>query len=198
MRYGYARVSTNDQNLARQIEILKHEGIEKIFTEKASGALLERPVLQKAIHHLKPGDELVVSSLDRLSRDADHLTTILVGIHMQDAKLVALDVPNFDEVKNENIQRLLRSMIMEVKKFMAAEERAKILERQMQGIKLAKNRGIYKGRPVLYGPNVKDDEKRAIYLDIKQRLDSGESLASIHRCTGKSLTLIRRIRDESH
>ncbi|MDN6768195.1 MAG: recombinase family protein, partial [Lacticaseibacillus paracasei] len=74
MRYGYARVSTKDQNLARQIAILNAYNVEKVFKEKESGAKLRRPILTKVLTLLKPGDELIVSSLDRLSRDADHLT----------------------------------------------------------------------------------------------------------------------------
>lgn len=196
MRYGYARVSTKDQNLARQIAILNAYNVEKIFKEKESGAKLRRPIFTKVLTLLKPGDELIVSSLDRLSRDADHLTLLLLEINLKGAKLLALDVPDFNEVKNQNIQRLLRSMLLEVKKFMAAEERMRILERQRQGIELAKKRGSYHGRPLLYGPNVPDSERRKTYFTIKELLKSGLSITEIQRQTGKSRNLIRRIKTE--
>lgn len=120
MRYGYARVSTHDQNLARQIKMLTDQKVDHIFQEKASGATLDRPVLNEVIDTVKQGDEIVVTSLDRLSRDADDTTKIFIKMSLRGAKIHALDVPSFEEVENENIKRLLRSMLVEVKKFLAS------------------------------------------------------------------------------
>lgn len=129
MKYGYARVSTHDQNLARQIKILTDLQVDRIYQEKASGANLDRPILNQIISKIKEGDELVVTSLDRLSRDADDTTKLIVKLSLRGARLRALDVPSFEEVENQNIKRLLSSMLVEVKKFLASEERNKILER---------------------------------------------------------------------
>lgn len=183
MKYGYARVSTHDQNLARQIKILTDLQVDRIYQEKASGANLDRPILNQIISKIKEGDELVVTSLDRLSRDADDTTKLIVKLSLRGARLRALDVPSFEEVENQNIKRLLSSMLVEVKKFLASEERNKILERQ--GIDLALQRGVYKGRPILFGPNVKDKRRRAVYFEIKQLLEQGESMYAIRKKQGK-------------
>lgn len=196
MKYGYARVSTHDQNLARQIKILTDLQVDRIYQEKALGANLDRPILNQIISKIKEGDELVVTSLDRLSRDADDTTKLIVKLSLRGARLRALDVPSFEEVENQNIKRLLSSMLVEVKKFLASEERNKILERQRQGIDLALQRGVYKGRPILFGPNVKDKRRRAVYFEIKQLLEQGESMYAIRKKTGKSNTLIQRIKNE--
>ncbi|MCH4098121.1 MAG: recombinase family protein [Pediococcus pentosaceus] len=68
MKYGYARVSSQDQNLARQLQRLKEVGMDRIYEEKISGAINERPELMKVLKHLKPGDELYVATNSTLSR----------------------------------------------------------------------------------------------------------------------------------
>lgn len=103
MKYGYARVSTHDQNLARQIKILTDLQVDRIYQEKASGANLDRPILNQIISKIKEGDELVVTSLDRLSRDADDTTKLIVKLSLRGARLRALMFPVLKRLKTKTL-----------------------------------------------------------------------------------------------
>ena len=81
MLIGYARVSTQDQESAMQLDALKAEGCEKIFTEKASGAQRNRPELNAALEYMRPGDTLVVWKLDRLARSLRQLIDTVELLH---------------------------------------------------------------------------------------------------------------------
>lgn len=196
MIYGYARVSSKDQNLARQIQTLSELGVDRIFKEKASGANLSRPVLKQLLAILEPDDEIKVISLDRLGRDVNDVTNVIIKIRSKGAHIDFLDVPSYKEVDDENTRNLLSSITMELQKYLAAEERKKILERQRQGIALAKQRGVYQGRPILYGPDVSNLDRRKQYFEIKRLLKVGTPLRKIQQLTGRSMTLIQRIKNE--
>lgn len=196
MIYGYARVSSKDQNLARQIQTLSGLGVDRIFKEKASGANLSRPVLKQLLAMLKPADVIKVISLDRLGRDVNDVTNVIIKIRSKGANIDFLDMPSYKEVQDENTRNLLSSITMELQKYLAAEERKKILERQRQGIALAKQRGVYQGRPILYGPDVANLDRRKQYFEIKRLLKAGAPLRQIVQLTGRSMTLIQRIKNE--
>lgn len=196
MIYGYARVSSKDQNLARQIQTLSDLGVDRIFKEKASGANLSRPVLKQLLDMLKPEDVIKVISLDRLGRNAKDVTNLIIKIRNKGAIIDFLDMPSYKEVQDENTRYLLSSITIELQKYLAAEERKKILERQRQGIALAKQRGVYHGRPILYGPDVTNLDRRKQYFEIKQLLKVGTPLRQIQQVTGRSMTLIQRIKNE--
>ncbi|GAX00079.1 recombinase family protein [Secundilactobacillus mixtipabuli] len=196
MIYGYARVSSKDQNLARQIQTLSDLGVDRIFKEKASGANLSRPVLKQLLAILKPEDVIKVISLDRLGRNAKDVTNIIINVRDKGANIDFLDMPSYKEVQDENTRNLLSSITIELQKYLAAEERKKILERQRQGIALAKQRGVYQGRPILYGPDVANLDRRKQYFEIKRLLKAGIPIRQIVQLTGRSMTLIRRIKNE--
>lgn len=196
MKYGYARVSSKDQNLARQLARLKEVGVNLIYKEKISGAINERPELAKVLDVLKPGDELYVLEMERLGRDNKFLTHIFMEVYLREAKLIILDLPTFDDIDDENMRNFLQNIFIETKKFQAESERQRIRIRQRQGIELAKKRGVYKGRPVLYGPDVKNPNRRKIYFDIRDNLEAGKSIMAIKRKLGVSRTLIYRIKSE--
>ena len=196
MKYGYARVSSKDQNLARQLARLKEVGVNRIYKEKISGAINERPELAKVLDVLKPGDELYVLEMERLGRNNKFLTHIFMEVYLREAKLIILDLPTFDDIDDENMRNFLQNIFIETKKFQAESERQRIRIRQRQGIELAKKRGVYKGRPVLYGPDVKNPNRRNIYFDIRDNLEAGKSIMAIKRKLGVSRTLIYRIKSE--
>lgn len=196
MKYGYARVSSKDQNLARQLARLKEFGVNRIYKEKISGAINERPELAKVLDVLKPGDELYVLEMERLGRNNKFLTHIFMEVYLREAKLIILDLPTFDDIDDENMRNFLQNIFIETKKFQAESERQRIRIRQRQGIELAKKRGVYKGRPVLYGPDVKNPNRRKFYFDIRDNLEAGKSIMAIKRKLGVSRTLIYRIKSE--
>ncbi|WP_407880464.1 recombinase family protein, partial [Furfurilactobacillus entadae] len=144
-KIGYARVSTTEQNLDRQIAALKNAGVEKIFSDKQSGKDIERPELQKMLHYIRDDDIVFVMSLDRLSRNADDITMLIQKIKDAGASFQSLDLPDFSSIPDRGLRNMLTDVIQSVFKFQAESERLRIRERQAQGIKLAKERGIYKG-----------------------------------------------------
>ena len=93
MKLGYARVSTQDQNLALQLDALKAAGCSKIFQEKASGSKTERPELNRLLEIIREGDTLVIWKLDRLGRSLNHLIEIVTLLEGQHIGLVSLNDP---------------------------------------------------------------------------------------------------------
>lgn len=94
-KIGYARVSTRDQNLARQIEQLHDASVNKIFQEKLSGKNADRPQLKAMLDYIRDDDEVVVLSLDRLGRNSHDLTDIIETIRHRGAQLNVLNLPSF-------------------------------------------------------------------------------------------------------
>lgn len=199
MRIGYARVSTKEQTLDRQIENLEKYKVQKLYKEKASGKnLKDREILNSLLDFLRADDELVIVSLDRLSRNYNDVKTILTTIQEKGAKLTVLDAPflNFN-TGNEILDTAMFDIVISLLSYIADNERKQILERQRQGIAIAKKRNAYKGKPLEYSANSKSPAKRVIYQSIKQDLISGDTIASIAKRYDVSRYLVRRIRDES-
>nr|CRY94802.1 hypothetical protein [uncultured prokaryote] len=144
MRVGYIRVSSLDQNPDRQIEDLKAQRVEKLFIDQVSGKNVDRPELQKMLSFVREGDSLYVHSLDRLARNLADLLNIVqdltgrgVSVHFLGEKL------DFDTGKVASpTSKLMLSMIGAFAEF----ERSMIRRRQAEGIALAKERGVYRGR----------------------------------------------------
>ena len=134
---GYARVSTAGQSLDVQLEALKT--CDKIFQEKESGAKAERPQLALMLDYAREGDIITVTKLCRLARNTKHLLEI---VEYLDAKGVSLLVLNLGIDTKSPTGRLMLTMIGAVASF----ERELLLERQAEGIAIAKAKGKYKGR----------------------------------------------------
>ena len=138
---GYVRVSSIDQNLARQLEQLKHENVDKVFEDKASGATTKRPAFQQMLDYVREGDTIVVCSMDRLARNLSDLLSITTELHAKGINIkflkenILLDASGTEHA----MTRLLMSMLGAVAEF----ERSLIRERQREGIELAKKRGAY-------------------------------------------------------
>ena len=189
-KIGYARISSADQNLSRQLEQLK--GCEKIFQEAASGASKERPQLQALLGYVREGDIVVVSELERLGRNNQELTEIMAAIQAQGATLEVLNLPTLRGIEDDNLRRLLNNLILELYKYQAQAERERIKERQRQGIVLAKAQGKYQGRKALYTEN---DERlqHAFSLYLQGYTDK-----DVSKLTGISERTFRRYRDKFH
>ena len=143
-KIGYVRVSTVDQNTDRQEEELRLRGIENFFIDKASGKNTERPALNNLIDFVREGDHVYVCSMDRLARNLKDLLTLVQLLETKKVSITFLqgDI-TFDAMeKSSSINKLLLSMLGAVAEF----ERSIILERQREGIAIAKARGVYKGR----------------------------------------------------
>ena len=195
MKFGYARVSSKDQNLARQIEALTNAGCKRIFQEKQSGKnIQDRPELNKLLGIIHEEDIVVVLSLDRLSRNSADIKILLSQIERKGATFDILDLPSFSGVEDLNLRRLLNNLVIDLMSYTAEHERAKIRERQAEGIKLAKDRGAFIGKQIEYGPNASNPQKRAIYHAIVKSLQLGESISYIARMNNVSRSTVYRIK----
>ena len=143
-KIGYARVSSKEQNLDRQLEVL--QSVSKVFSDKASGQSTERPQLQAMLDYLREGDIVIVTELDRLGRNNKDLTEIMNAIQQKGATLEVLNLPSMNGIEDENLRRLINNLVVELYKYQAESERKRIKERQAQGIELAKKKGRFTGR----------------------------------------------------
>ena len=161
---GYARVSSKEQNLSRQIEALKNYGVQEdnILTDKASGKDLNRPAytsLKVGFGRLVKGDTLVIKSLDRLSRNKNDIQNELRYYQQNGIRVVVIDLPttmiSFDE-KNKWVLDMISNILIEVISSIAEQERMTIRARQAEGIavmpvrngkKYSRKTGRYTGRP---------------------------------------------------
>lgn len=150
---GYARVSSTEQSLARQImELRKYVPEENIVTDKQSGKDLNRPGYQalKGVLGLRRGDVLVIKSLDRLSRNKEEMKQELQWFKDQGIQLRVLDLPTTMiqlEPGQEWIRDMVNNILIEVLSSIAEEERNLIHRRQREGIEAARNAGIRFGPP---------------------------------------------------
>jgi DNA invertase Pin-like site-specific DNA recombinase len=140
MLIGYARVSTEDQNPALQLDALKAAGCERVFVEKASGAQRDRPELAQALDYARAGDTLVVWKLDRLARSMKQLIETVEGM---DAKRIGF------RSLTEAIDTTTAGgkLVFHVFGALAEFERSIIKERTTAGLKAARDRGRLGGRP---------------------------------------------------
>ncbi len=142
MKYGYARVSTDEQNLNLQLDALEHAGCEKIFKDEGvSGASANRPGLDNALSILQTGDMLTVWKLDRLGRSLHHLIVIIEGLAKRGVGFRSL---------SESIDTTTAGgkLIFHIFGALAEFERSLIAERTKAGLQAAKKRGKQLGRPM--------------------------------------------------
>lgn len=198
MKVGYARVSTTDQNLDRQIEALEQAGAEKIFQEKMSGkSMTERLELQRALQFLREKDTLIVESLDRLGRNYDDIVQTVQKLDQKEVGLIVLNLPILNqEMGDPNLQKLIRNMIVQLLSWTAQNEREEIKRKQRQGIEIAKRKGHYKGRPVKYSAEAKNPRDRMIYHVIVNKLKQEEPIKKIAEETGVTRDTVYRIKNE--
>ena len=139
MNIGYVRVSTVEQNEARQLESLKGYDIDRWYTEKVSGKDLNRPELQKMLDFAREGDTIYIHDFSRISRSVKDLLSLIDLLEAKKVHLVSVK-ENLDT--STPAGRLMLTMIGAINEF----ERANLLERQREGIAIAKAKGKYKGR----------------------------------------------------
>lgn len=137
---GYVRVSSVGQNPDRQIEAL--DGCERLFTDRLSGKNADRPALTELLGYVREGDTVRVTSLDRLARNLDDLRRLVTDLTAKGVRVEFIKEALTFTGEANPMNRLLLSMLGAVAEF----ERELIRERQAEGIALAKERGVYKGR----------------------------------------------------
>ena len=162
---AYVRVSTVEQNEARQIEALKIHSIDKWFTEKVSGKDANRPELQKMLEFVREGDTVYIHDLSRLARSTKDLLEIVEVLNNKGVNLVS-NKENIDS--STPTGKLMLTMIGAIAEF----ERANLLERQREGIAIAKQQGKFKGRKPV---NItKSDFDNLYQAYLKREINKGE------------------------
>jgi DNA invertase Pin-like site-specific DNA recombinase len=177
--YGYARVSTNGQDLGSQDAELMAAGVAKVFKEKVSGAKTDRAELAKVIRRLEPGDVLLVTRLDRLARSTRDLLNILDDIAKRGAGFKSLHDAWADTTSAHG--RLMVTILAGLAEF----ERELIRARTGEGRKRAKDRGVKFGRPSALTPHQREE--------ALQRLGNGEAQADVARSFNVSQATISRL-----
>jgi DNA invertase Pin-like site-specific DNA recombinase len=180
-RIGYIRVSSVGQNTERQLEGVQ---VDRTFTDKASGKDVDRPQLQEMLEFVRMGDTVVVHSMDRLARNLDDLRRT---VQLLTKKGVTVEFVH-EHLNFTGDDTPMANLLLSVMGAFAEFERALIRERQLEGIALAKQRGVYKGR--------KKTLSEAMVAQLRQQLTTGTSKTQLAREFGISReTLYQYLRE---
>ena len=184
--YGYVRVSTQEQNEARQLAAMREFGVEQanIIVEKLSGKDFKRPRYQHLVRLLKPGDVLVVKSIDRLGRNYDEILEQWgVITKKRKAAIVVLDMPLLDTRQGRDLTgTLIADIVLQLLSYVAQTERENIRQRQAEGIAAAKANGVRFGRKPRTLPN-NFDELRQAWRNKEITLTTAAKLCGIPQTT---------------
>ncbi|WP_459696605.1 recombinase family protein [Lactococcus petauri] len=192
---GYIRVSSQDQNLDRQLEMMSEQNIDKLFQEKISGKDTQRPEFQKLLKYIREGDQVIVTSLDRLGRDYDDIKNTVAFMKQKNVDLKILDAQFLDfNTGSELLDNAMFDMFLSLLSYIAQNEREKIRERQRQGVLLAKQAGRYKGRPTEYSLNSPDPQKKLVYKTVVDMLKAEVPVAEIAKENGLSRPTVYKIK----
>lgn len=168
MKVAYVRVSTVEQNEARQVEALEKHDIEKWFIEKVSGKDTNRPQLQAMLEFVREGDQVFIHDFSRLARSTKDLLDIIEQLEQKQVSLIS-NKENLDT--STATGKLLVTMIAAINEF----ERQNLLERQAEGIEIAKREGKFKGGQV---KKIDDDLFAKYYSQYKLRKINKSQLAA--------------------
>lgn len=174
MRYGYARVSTLHQELESQLQTLKSEGCDKIYSEKFTGTKTERPQFKELLSVLKSGDTLIVTKLDRFARSMSEGSTIVNQLIDKGIKVHILNIGIMD---NTPSSKLIRNIFFSFAEF----ERDMIVERTQEGKAIARQREDFReGRPKKYS---KKQIAHAMELLVVHSYKEVENMTGISKST---------------
>jgi DNA invertase Pin-like site-specific DNA recombinase len=179
MIYGYARVSTDAQDLTIQLAQLKAAGCEKTFREKITGTTADRPQLRKLLAALAPGDVVITPAVDRLSRDATDLLVIARDMQRAGAGLRSIAEPVVDTTSD------FAELVLAMLGVAAKLQRRRIAERTARGRADAKAKGVRFGRKPILTPHQQQE--------ARERLAAGETQRSVARRYNVSQATISRL-----
>ncbi len=175
--FGYARVSTEEQNLDMQLDALQKFGVEKIYKEKLTGTRKDRPQLEELLKVLRSGDKVVVYKLDRISRSTKHLIELSEVFSDMDVHFVSI-------TDNIDTSTAMGKFFFRTMASIAELERDIISERTKSGLQAARSRGKKGGRPT------KREDK--VEIAIKMYKSKDYSIKEITEMTGLSKTTLYR------
>lgn len=195
MVYGYARVSTREQNEDRQLIALKvcKIKIDKIYVDKESGKDFKSKKYAILIKKLKKGDVIVVKSIDRLGRNYNEIIEQWRKItKIKKADIIVIDMPILDTTKNKDLLgTLISDLVLQLLSYVAENERINIRQRQAEGIAAAKKRGVKFGRPQKY--NAMD--YKDIYFRFKRKeITQKQAMALMGVCESIYYRIVNEIK----
>jgi DNA invertase Pin-like site-specific DNA recombinase len=186
MMYGYARVSTKEQNEQRQLIALHEFGVDdkKIFIDKRSGKDFERQSYKRLVRKIKKGDTLVIQSIDRLGRNYDEiLEQWRILTKEKQVAIVVLDMPLLDTRRDKDLTgTLIADIVLQLLSYVAQTEREFIHKRQAEGIAAARQRGVQFGRKPKQRPNNYEEVRQQWCLGNISAREAGRRLGITH-CT---------------
>lgn len=183
MKIGYVRVSTEEQNTARQDAMMKAHGVERVFTDKLSGKNTERPQLKAMMEFSREGDTVIVESYSRLARSTSDLLKIVEQLSKKGVGFISIH-EQFDTTTPQG------KLMLTIFAGLAAFEREQLLQRQREGIEAAKKRGVYNGRQ----PISIDEDKFAV--EVAAWKDGRQTARETMKHLGlKPNTFYRRVKE---
>lgn len=182
MKVGYVRCSTIEQNEARQMKMMEDHHIEKVFVDKASGKNTDRKELLAMMSFVRAGDSVTVESISRIARNTQDLLSIVAKFSVKGVEFISLK-ENIDTTTPQG------RFMLTVFGALAELERESILERQREGIEIAKAAGKYKGRQPM-----KIDEDRFRAVCARWRADEITATAAMQELGLKPNTFYRRVK----
>lgn len=142
--------------------------------------MTNRPKLKELLLYARKDDVIVIDGLDRLSRNYDYIANIIHELKQKDIKLIVLNMPILNQaIDNPLMDKFMKDLVISVLGMVADMERTEAKRRQAEGIKVAKAKGIYKGKPKEYSPNARNKKKRVIYFRVVEELKNNTPIKSI-------------------
>lgn len=181
MKIGYIRVSTTEQNTIRQEVLLKELGVDEVFIDKASGKNTDRPELKRLLTYVRQGDTVIVESISRFARNTRDLLDLIVQLTAKQVEFIS---------KKEAIDTTTPTgrFMLTIFGAVAELEREYILQRQQEGIAIAKAQGKYKGRKPIVHPEFDK-------IVSKWRSGSMTAVEAMRRLNMKPSTFYRKVRE---
>ena len=180
MKIGYIRVSTEEQNTARQEELMSKLGVEQVYSDRLSGKNTDRPALRQMMEYVRDGDTVIVESISRFARNTKDLLELVEQLTVKKVEFVS---------KKESIDTTTPTgrFMLTVFAAIAELEREYILQRQREGIEIAKRNGVYKGRKPIV---------RANFAEVVSDWQDGKMTAveAMRRLDMTSSTFYRKVR----
>lgn len=180
MKIGYIRISTTDQNAARQEVLMKELGVEQVYIDRMSGKNVDRPELKRMLNFVREGDVIIVESISRFARNTKDLLDLVEQLSSKQVEFIS---------KKEAIDTTTPTgkFMLTVFGAVAELEREYILQRQKEGIAIAKEKGVYKGRKPIEHPK---------FNEVVSLWKSGNITATeaMKRLDMKSSTFYRKIK----
>ena len=181
-KYAYIRVSSKDQNIARQVEAMQEVGLTKkqMYIDKQSGKDFIRKNYQRLIRKLKAGDELYIKSIDRLGRDYDEILEQWRYLtRVKDIDMIVLDFPLLDTRNQVNgvTGKFIADLVLQILSYVAQIERENTRQRQAEGIRIARENGVRFGRP---RTEIPDEFEKVYFMWKAKKISKREGARLLH------------------